>query len=107
MQTLSELRMRQTANRVSVCVSPASNSGRVWHGLATVVDSMSRYMPFVVTSCASKIHRLRASGPSQGRPRRAFRLSLTQLFQENRPFIFSGSRSSEAAGIANRPPRSL
>ena len=42
-QTLGELRMRHTANwwaGLSVCVSPASSSRRVWHGLATVVDSV-------------------------------------------------------------------
>ena len=45
-QTLGELRMRGTANwwaGLLVCVyswSPASSSQRVWHGLATVVDSM-------------------------------------------------------------------
>ena len=45
-QTLGELRMRDTANwwaGLFVCVyswSPASSSRRVWHGLATVVDSM-------------------------------------------------------------------
>ena len=44
-QTLGELRMRHTAKLmglscISVCVSPASGSRRVWHGLATVVDSV-------------------------------------------------------------------
>ena len=45
-QTLGELRMRDTANwwaGLLICVyswSPAGSSWRVWHGLATAVDSM-------------------------------------------------------------------
>ena len=50
-QTLGELRMRDTANwwaGLLICVyswSPASSPRRVWHGLATVVDSMRESIP--------------------------------------------------------------
>ena len=49
-QTLGELRMRRTANGgLGYCIgvysrSPASSSQRVWHWLATVVDSMRESM---------------------------------------------------------------
>ena len=68
-------------------------------------------MPFVVTS---KVHR--ASGSGRGRPSAIMHIGFFACFHgislERSRFrkialFFSGSRSSEAAGIANRPPRSL
>ena len=71
-------------------------------------------MPFVVTSCASKVHR--ASRLGRGKPSAIMHIGFLLVFTAylsnavvsgNSPFYFSGSRSSEAAGISNRLPRSL
>ena len=116
-QTLGELRMHYTANwwagLLVVFVyswSPASSAWRVWHGLATVVDSICRLLWFPEPArYTERVDQVAVS------PVRlcilAFSLVFTAYLSNavvsgKSPF-FSGSRSSEAAGIANRPPRSL
>ena len=54
----------------------------------------------------------RLSGSGRGKPvRLAFSLVFAHFLERSRfrniALLFSGSRSSEAAGIANRPPRGL
>ena len=117
-QTLGELRMRDKAidglDYFYSC-SPASSSRRVWHGLATVVDSMRE-----------SIHAIRCDFLSpQGtqseqiwscKPRAimhiGFSACLHGISLEHGRFrkialLFSGLCSSEAVGIANGQPRIL
>ena len=67
-------------------------------------------MPFVVTSWVPKVHR--ASGSGRGKPSAIMHIGFFACFHSIslersrfRNFYFSSSRSSETAGIANRPPR--
>ena len=87
-QTLGELRMRGTANwwagLAFPCGLPLYSSLRtVWHGLATVVDSMRESVHALRCDfLCLKIHR--ATGPGRGKP---VLISITlERFYENRHF---------------------
>ena len=81
----------------------ACSSRRVLHGVATVIDSMRE-----------SIHDLPCDflSPQGTQSERIFSLVFTAYLSNavasgKSPIRFSGSRSSESAGITNRPPRSL
>ena len=102
--------------------SPASSGESDTGQLRQQIACGSRYTPFAVASCASKVHRASGSGRATiprlyacaplNDPRNSVRdraiLSLSNaVVSVKSPFYFSGSRSTEAFGIALRPPRSL
>ena len=119
---VGELRMPHTANwwaGLSVCVSPATSLQRVWHGLAAVVDSKRESIHALrcdflcLQDTQSKnVYNIRMRtanwwvGPCNSvHDRASFSLSNAVVSAKSL-FHFSGSRSSAAVGIADRPPRS-
>ena len=90
----------------------ASSSRRVWHGLATQVDSMQESLHALKCDFLT----LQGTQSECGKPSAIMHIEFFACFHsilslENSRYrtiaFFSGSRSSEATGIANRPPRSL